>query len=273
MLMERFIEILKYIFLGFLQGISEILPISSSGHLMVAQHLLKVNESAIATFTIFLHFASLLALLIFFRKLIYRIISGSFQYLFYKNKDRKDDFLLLLYIIIASIPIGVIGILFQDSIESLFSNLLFVGFSFLFTAFVLFIISFLKEGNKEKVDLKAAIYTGFAQLIGIFPGVSRSGMTLSGAKCASLKQEKAKEFAFLLFIPAALGSFIFSLDDAKYLFQDSQMVILSMIAMIVAFIFTLLSLTFIFKKFNNKHYRYFAIYLVFIGVFTIFIDI
>lgn len=88
-------------------------------------------------------------------------------------------------------------------------------------------------------------------------------MTLSGAKCASLKQEKAKEFAFLLFIPAALGSFIFSLDDAKYLFQDSQMVILSMIAMIVAFIFTLLSLTFIFKKFNNKHYRYFAIYLVF----------
>ena len=123
--MERFIEILKYIFLGFLQGISEILPISSSGHLMVAQHLLKVNESAIATFTIFLHFASLLALLIFFRKLIYRIISGSFQYLFYKNKDRKDDYLLLLYVIVASIPIGVIGILFQDSIESLFSNLLF----------------------------------------------------------------------------------------------------------------------------------------------------
>ncbi len=269
--MERFIELLKYIFLGFLQGISEILPISSSGHLMVAQHLLKVNENAIATFTIFLHFASLLALLIFFKKLIFKMISGTYQYIIHKRKERKEDFLLVVYVCIASIPIGIVGILFQDKIESLFSNLIFVGLSFLFTAFVLFIISFIKEGTKEQVDLKTAIITGFSQLIGIFPGVSRSGMTLSGAKCSSLKQEKAKEFAFLLFIPAALGSFIFSLKDASQLFADYNILILSIIAMVVAFIFTYFSLTFIFKKFNNRHYRYFAIYLVLIGIFTIFL--
>lgn len=268
--MDKIIEILKYIFLGFLQGVSEILPISSSGHLMVAQHLFKVNTNSIATFTILLHFASLLALLIFFRKIIMRMIIGSFRYLFCKDKERIDDFMLTIYVIIASIPVGLVGILFEEQVESLFSNLLFVGLSFAFTGIVLLLISFLKEGHTERVTLKTALITGFAQLIGIFPGVSRSGMTLSGAKLSTLKQEKAKEFAFLLFVPVAFGSFIFSLDDAASLFSSqSNILILSVISMIVAFIFTYLSLKFIFNKFQNKHYRYFSFYMFAISLFTI----
>lgn len=268
--MDKVIEILKYLFLGFLQGVCEILPISSSGHLMVAQKMLNINENATATFTILLHFASLLALLIYFRKVIGQILKGIWYYLFKRNKEYKEDFMLAVYVIIASIPVGIVGVLFEDKVESIFSNLLFVGISFIFTAFVLLLVSNLKNKGEEKVTLKSALITGFAQLIGIFPGVSRSGMTMSGARVSGLEEKKAKEFAFLLFIPVAVGSFIFSLDDAKVLFSSgSDILILSIISMISTFIFTYLALLFIFKKFENKHYKYFSIYLVCIGIFTI----
>lgn len=263
-------ELLKYIFLGILQGISEILPISSSGHLALAQNILQVNQENEGLFAIFLHFASLLALLIFFRKTIWQMIKGTFCYLFKKDKNAKEDFMLVIYLIIASIPVGIVGVLFEEKVEAIFSNLLFIGIAFLLTAFILYLVSFLKEDGEEKITLKSACIVGLAQLIGIFPGISRSGITMSGGKVAKLSNEKAKHFAFLLFIPVALGSFIFSLGDiASLTSAGSWNLVLYLIAMIVTFIFTYLALLFIFKKFNVKHYKYFAIYMVIIGIFTI----
>ncbi len=268
--MNFFIKLLKYLLLGFIQGVSEILPISSSGHLLLAQSLMKINTNQVAVFTVLLHFASLLALLIYFRKIIIKMIKGIFLYVFRRKKEYKDDFMLFIYLIVGSIPVAIVGIFLEDKIDSLFSNLLFVGISFIFTAFVLLLLSNLKNGTQEQVTLKSAIITGLFQLIGVFPGISRSGMTLTGAKVSKLEHQKAKEFAFLLFIPVAFGSFIFSLDDAYLLFKAHQDLLgFAFAAMVVTFIMTYLSLHLILSKLQPKHFKYFSIYLVFIGVFTI----
>lgn len=267
---EKIGDILIYIFLGILQGISEVLPISSSGHLALAQSVLNVNADNEALFAIFLHFASLLALLIFFRKLIWQMIVGSYLYIFKKDQTKKDDFMLVVYVIVASIPVGIVGVLFEEEINSIFSNLLYIGIFFLITALILYLISFLKAEGNDKITFKSAIIVGLFQLLGIFPGISRSGITMSGGKVAKLSNDKAKQFAFLLFIPVAFGSFVFSLGDFAAISQaGGSTIILYIISMIFTFIFTYLALEFIFKKFSIKHYKYFAIYMVFIGVLTI----
>lgn len=269
--MDRLLELIKYIFVGILQGISEILPISSSGHLIVFQDIFNINTNNSVTFTILLHFASLCALLIYFRKTLIDLIKGTFLFVFKKDNQQKEKFLLMLYIIIASVPVGIIGILFEDKIESVFSNLLFVGINFIFTSALLFVISNIKNKNEHNVTLKSAIITGLFQVISIFPGISRSGATISGARISGLEENKAKNFSFLLFIPVALGSFIFSLDDAsKMLLESKNTLILSVISMCFTFVFTYLSLLFVLKKFTNKHYKYFSLYLFLLGLATIF---
>ena len=250
---EKIGDILIYIFLGILQGISEVLPISSSGHLALAQSVLNVNADNESLFAIFLHFASLLALLIFFRKLIWQMIVGSYLYIFKKDQTKKDDFMLVVYVIVASIPVGIVGVLFEEEINSIFSNLLYIGIFFLITALILYLISFLKAEGNDKITFKSAIIVGLFQLLGIFPGISRSGITMSGGKVAKLSNDKAKQFAFLLFIPVAFGSFIFSLGDFATISQaGGSTIILYIISMIFTFIFTYLALEFIFKKFSIK---------------------
>jgi len=265
-----FLQILEYFFLGLVQGIAEILPISSSGHLALVQALMGVNAAEEAVFAIFVHFASLVALIIFFRKLLWRIIVNCCKFVFKKDQTGKSDFLLAVYIVLASIPAGILGYLFEDQVKATFGNLLFVGIGFLITAVVLFVISFLKDTKNETYTWKNTLVAGLFQVIGILPGISRSGITMSGGKVAKLGNDKAKEFAFLLFIPVAAGSFVLSLGDISLLLSsDTTLIFLYAIAMVAAGVFTYLALIYIFKFFNVKHYKYFSIYLVLIGVFTI----
>lgn len=268
--MSNFLELIIYIFLGALQGISEILPISSSGHLALFQIVLNVNTDNEALFAIFLHFASLIALLIYFRTTIWKILKSFYYFIIKSDKNYKEDFMLFIYLIIASVPVGLGGLIYKEKIDSIFSNLLFIGIAFIFNAFILALISNLKEHGEEKITFKKALIIGFFQLIGIIPGISRSGITITGGKIAKLNNEKTKNFAFLLFIPVALGSFIFSLDDLYLLSHtDNWTLILYIISMIVSGIFTYLALVFIFKKIHIEHFKYFAAYMVIIGLFTL----
>jgi len=266
------IDIIKYFVLGLVQGIAEILPISSSGHLVLLQQLLSVNPENEASFAIFVHFASLLALVIFFRTIIWQIIKGFVLFIFKKAKEHKQDFWMGIYIIVASIPAALVGFLLEDQLDAIFSNLMIVGLGFLFTATILFLWPKFGKKTTEKLTMKTAIITGLFQAIGIIPGVSRSGITITGAKISGLEEKSAKQFAFLLFVPIALGSFVISLFDINTL-ANIQGVTLRyyLIAMVSAFMFTLLALLFIFKKFQFKHAKYFGIYLVVIGLFTLFV--
>ena len=273
------IELLKYLFLGIIQGIAEILPISSSGHLAVAQYLMAVNYDNEALFAIFVHFASLLALLIYFRELIIRVIVNFFTYLTSKDiaekQKAKPDFMLAIYLVVASIPVAFIGLFFEDMVTDLFSQLLFIGIGFLITALtLLFVGLFSKHRVNSTYTFKNTIITGLFQCIGILPGISRSGITMSGGRIAGLDNQKSKEFAFLLFIPVAAGSFILSLTDISVaLSSGAELFIYYGVAMVAAFVFTYLALVFIFKKFSIKAYKYFAIYMFVIAALTITLDI
>ncbi len=268
------VTLLKYLVLGLVQGIAEILPISSSGHLALLQQLLQTNADNEATFAIFLHVASLVALVIFFWKLIIRVIGGFFRFIFKKDATRKNDFWLAVYIVLASIPAGVIGVLFSDTIEGLFGQLLYVGIGFLITALILFLWPILGSNRDETYRFRHIIAAGLFQVLGILPGVSRSGMTITGAKISGLKEAQAKEFAFLLFLPVALGSFVFSLGDFKTIFETSWITLFYYAAaMVAAGVFTYLSLRFIFKKFHYGQAKYFAIYLVAVGILTIVLGV
>lgn len=331
--------ILFYIILGIVQGIAEILPISSSGHLALTQALIsdssgltqfKADTQEMLVFNIFTHFASLLALLVFFRKQLWIMIKGSWQFIFntklgrqnakdlrnqtksklfdlthdydetnsserkkeiqieaqniekkYKvqrkllrkqaTKDAKPGFMLTVYMIMASIPVAIAGFLLKNWITSLFGELLFIGIAFMITGLLLLFVSmFTKKSSDSKYTWKNTMVTGIFQVFGIFPGISRSGVTMSGAKIAGLNDEAAKQFAFILFIPVAAGGFLLSLGDINLITAlPSVDVIGFILGFITAFIMTGLGLLFIFKKFNLSHYKYFTIYLFIIGMFTI----
>jgi len=264
------IELLKYLLLGIVQGIAEILPISSSGHLALLQSVLNVNPDSEAVFAIFLHFASLVALVIFFWKTLWVIVKGFFRYIFKKDVASKTDFWLGVYIIVASIPAALVGVLLEDVISDLFSQLLYVGIGFLITATILLLWPLFGKNVDSEIGWKHVLFAGLFQAIGIVPGISRSGITITGAKVAGLKEEPAKKFAFLLFVPIALGSFILGLGDVGAIFTSAPDAVINYgLAMVAAFIFTYSALLFIFYKFKYSHAKYYGAYLIIVGIFTI----
>lgn len=257
---------LKYFVLGLVQGISEILPISSSGHLVFYQHVLDVSFGTNLTFEVLLHFASLLALLLFFRHLIIDLIVGFFRFVFKKEKEYQSQFMLAIYIVVATIPVVIVGLLLEPVIASAFSSLLFVAIGFFITASILFYVYKQTYTEEKPLNYKSALFIGLAQCIGVFPGVSRSGTTLSAARLQKLNMQKAKEFVFLLFIPVSLGSFIMSIGDVSLVVN--QQFGLNIVAMISSFLFTYGALVFIFKKLQYHHYKYFSIYCALMAVIT-----
>lgn len=183
------------IILGIIQGITEFIPVSSSGHLVIFQHFMKVDGGI--TLNVFLHFGSLLAVAFVFREEIIGIIT-------LKEKYRK----LTYYIIVGSIPAGVIGILFEDFFEEVFSTLTVVGVALLITGVLLWLSDKIKTEERPlgKMNWGDAIFIGFAQALAIFPGISRSGSTIVGGLFKGLDRELAARFSFLLAMPVIGGA-------------------------------------------------------------------
>ena len=267
--MQKILEILKYIIIGFIQGITEILPISSSGHLALTFDLLNIQTINQLDLTIYLHLASSLALIIFFFKSLKQIIKNSFQFIFKKKIEFKKDFLTIIFLIIASIPAAIFGFIFKPIIEIFFDNGIYVALGFLITSLILFLSSKITNNNQSNYSLKNTLITGFFQSFSIFPGISRSGTTLFGSKIAKLNEQKGKEFTFLLLLPISIGSAflsIFENDFQKQFYENT--IYLYIVAMIVAFIFTLISLKYFFKINLEKKYKYYSLYLFLLGLFS-----
>ncbi|MBQ8206171.1 MAG: undecaprenyl-diphosphate phosphatase [Bacilli bacterium] len=259
--MEYIAEIIKYIIIGIVQGITEILPISSSGHLLLVYKVINITEQNQLNLTIFLHLASSIALCIYFKDKIYKILKGSFNYL--RNKTNKEDFMVLLYLIFSSIPIAITGIILKPIMEKHFTNPYILSLGFFITSIVLLTIDNIKINNSKPYTLKNTLIIGLFQCLSVFPGVSRSGITLFGSKVSKLNSDKGKEFSFLLLIPISLGSSLLSIfEEGISLFNTSSNLFLYIISMIFAFIFTLLSLKIIFSKIKEKHFFIFCIYLL-----------
>ena len=268
--MNKLIEIIKYIIIGIIQGVTEILPISSSGHLLITYSLLNINNENQLDLTIFLHFASCLALLIYFKKIILNLIQGTYKYVIKKDMNRKEDFILMFYLFTASIPVAIVGIVFKDYIDQIFNNPKWLFFFFLFTAVILLLFDKLKKFNSP-YNFKNTFSIGLMQCICLLPGISRSGITMFFSRLFKLEESKGKTFSFLVLIPISLGSFILSfIDMIKNISIKFSFLPLYIISMITAFVFSLLSLKIIFERLKNFKYSIFSLYLITLSIFILF---
>ena len=191
-------QLIKTIILGIIQGLTEWLPISSTGHLKLAEHFLDLKTPIL--FDVILHIGTLIVVLFFFRKDIKNILSALVRFNF-KTEDGK----LIPLIIIGTIPTALIGMVLGDLIENVFQNILPIAIAFLICGTMLYSSKAGKE-KADSIDYLTALMIGTAQGIAIIPGISRSGTTIAVAILLGVKREKAFKFSFLLSIPAILGA-------------------------------------------------------------------
>lgn len=201
------------IILGFIQGLTEFLPVSSSGHLVLFASLLHFEDTGIA-FEVFLHFGTLTSVLIAFRKEISRMITAPFEVWVRKtgNSETKEFLNWDLYIIVATIPAVIVGLSFKDYIEQAFSSVLLVFFMLIVTGLLMFSTQFLKFRNKP-FRYGNTFVIGIAQAFAILPGISRSGSTIFTGMALGMDREKVAKFSFIMSIPAILGAVVLKSRD------------------------------------------------------------
>lgn len=206
-------DLFKSVILGLVQGLSEFLPISSSGHLVIFAELLDFHEDGIA-FEVFVHFGTLLSIFVAFRKELAQMIIAPYTVWIQKslNPEIKEYLRWDLFILVATIPAGIIGLTFKDQIEEVFSNVLFVYFMLAVTGFIMTITPKLKNKGNPFTMVNTFII-GIAQSIAILPGISRSGSTIFAGLVQGIDREKSARFSFIMSIPAVSGAVILKIKD------------------------------------------------------------
>ena len=260
-------EILHAILLGIIQGLTEFLPVSSSGHLEIMKTILgnKQVASQSLLMTVVLHFATALSTIVIFRNEIIDIFKGVLL------KKSKEDFQFSIKIILSMIPATIIGLVFNDEMESLFNNQIsFVGIMLILTGAILFLADKAKTTNK-KVSFFDAIIIGLSQAIAIIPGVSRSGATISTAVLLGVDKEKAAKFSFLMVVPLIIGKILKDLLDGDDLFVQSSVLELSA-GFFAAFITGIFACKWMIKIVKNSKLKYFSIYCFVVGLSAIIIS-
>lgn len=272
-------SMIQSIILGLVQGLAEFLPISSSGHLAALQHFFNVSSDNVLTFTVMLHFGTLIAIFVAYWKDIVDLVIELFATLkdiftgkglqMNKNETRK----LGVMIIIATIPTAVIGLLFNDFFNSLYSSMLFIGVALLVTGTCLWLAEKKGGGKKgvKEMTWKNALFIGICQSIAICPGISRSGATMVGGLASHFNRPHAVRFAFLISIPSVLGAFLLELPDAVKAASTEQGVGLGvMIAgIVVAAVSGYAAIKVMIKAVTNEKLFYFSIYTWIAGLFLI----
>ena len=257
-------DVITAIILGVIQGLTEFLPVSSSGHLEIAKTILGegwVGKESLLM-TVVLHFATALSTIIIFRKDILEIFGGLLQF---KN---NEPFQFSLKIVISMIPAALVGLFFNEQIESLFGGALtLVGGMLLITGFLLFLADKAKPSEK-KVDIKHSILVGISQAIAILPGISRSGATISTAVLLGIDKEKAARFSFLMVVPLIFGKM--AKDILSWNLQYESVTFLPLIiGFFAAFITGMLACKWMIKLVKNSQLKYFAYYCFAIGIIVI----
>ena len=237
------------ILLGFVQGMTEFLPVSSSGHLVIFQSLLRDFEQPGILFDVILHFATSLSVIYFFRK---KIMQMSIY----------EGFVIL----IATIPAAFVGIFFESIFEGLFSNIRFVGVALLITGFINILIDRIPKGKKDP-NIRSGFIVGVAQSFAIIPGISRSGSTIFTGRMFGLSKESAARFSFLLSVPAVLGATVFQL--LKHGVSGVDNVGIYILGFIAAFVSGVLSIKVVINLLYSEKFKYFGIYCFAVGLFVL----
>ncbi|MBI2079607.1 undecaprenyl-diphosphate phosphatase [Candidatus Micrarchaeota archaeon] len=250
-------DLSEAILLAIIQGITEWLPISSSGHLALIQNILGID--APIAFDILLHIGTLLAVFIYFWKELLEIAKAIFFL-----KWNSEEFKLAVFIGVASIPTAVIGLVFRKFFETIFHNILYLGIAFLITGVILYLTKNVKK-NDQKLDNKKALLIGIAQGIAVAPGISRSGSTIGAGLLLGLNRRKAATFSFLMSIPAIIGAFML---DARSVILDIDPVN-GFVGILISGVVGYLTIKYLMKIIEDKKFYLFAYYCWLVGALSI----
>ncbi len=253
--------------LGIVQGLTEFLPVSSSGHLELGKAILGDDSipSESLMFTVVLHAATALSTIVVFRKDILEIFQGLFRFKW--NEETQFS----LKIILSMIPAALVGVYFEDELESLFSgNILLVGFMLIITALLLWLADRAKFTGKP-VSYRNAFVIGVSQAIAILPGISRSGATISTSVLLGNDKSKAARFSFLMVVPLILGKIAKDILSGDLAESTTETSILA-IGFIAAFISGIVACTWMITLVKKSKLSYFAIYCFIVGIIAIIID-
>jgi undecaprenyl-diphosphatase len=262
------VDILKSIILGLVQGLTEFLPVSSSGHLVLAAEFLNFHDEGVA-FEVFVHLGTLFSVLVVFRKKILQMIISPYEV--WVNKSQDEDKIesskWALYIIIGTLPAGLIGLAFKDQIEGIFSNFLLVLAMLLVTGTMMIISRYIANENKE-MNIFKSILIGFAQAFAILPGISRSGSTIVTGMLLGIDRSRAAEFSFLLSIPVIVGATVLKISDLLESQISSNEIILLAVGTVSAFISGYFAIIWLLDIVKRGKLEWFGIYCYLIVIIS-----
>ena len=262
---------LQALILGILQGLTEYLPVSSSGHLAIGAALFGVDGEENLAFTILVHVATVLSTLVVLWREVAWLFKGMFRW------KMNDETRYILNIMVSMIPVGIVGVFFKDKVEEVFgSGLLVVGIMLLVTASLLTFSYYARPRQKEKISLRDAFIIGIAQACAVMPGLSRSGSTIATGLLLGNKKEKLAQFSFLMVIPPILGE---ALLDVMKMMEGGVATVagdISVSALAIGFASAFVAGCFACKWMIDIVKRgklvYFAIYCAIVGLVTIFLS-
>lgn len=265
-------NLLQAIVLGIVQGLTEFLPISSSAHVQIISELLKVpgisdKNSATTAFVATIQLGTEAAVLLYFAKDIWRLLSAFFKGLFSSVVRKSQDFKMALFVIIGSIPVGIVGYAFRHFIEETVRTLWVISVTLIVFGFVLLIADRVGSKTREikELNVKTAIGFGLGQMLSVIPGVSRSGASISFGLFSGFTRAAAARFSFLIGIPAVLVSGLIEFKDS-YQNLDSSLMTGTVVATVTSFIVGYLVIAGLLRYLNKGSFLPFVIWRIFVGV-------
>ncbi|MCE2613318.1 undecaprenyl-diphosphate phosphatase [Flavobacteriaceae bacterium D16] len=257
-------DILDAILLGIVQGLTEFLPVSSSGHLELGKAILgdqSIPQESLL-FTVVLHFATALSTIVIFRKDVLDIFKGLFQFKW--NEETRFS----LKIVISMIPAALLGLLFEEQMEQFFSgNIPLVGYMLIVTALLLYLADRARDTNKSVTYLNALVI-GISQAIAVLPGISRSGATISTSVLLGVDKSKAARFSFLMVVPLIIGKMVKDIWSGEISMEDDNLIILGA-GFLAAFVAGLFACTWMIQLVKKSKLTYFALYCLLVGLIAI----
>jgi len=241
------------IILGILQGLTEFLPISSSGHLVIVQNLIPDFAQPGILFDVILHVGTAFSIIVYFRRSIIKL-------------TRK----YLTLLIVGTIPAGVVGVIFGDALVSLFSSTLVVGLALVITGIMNYVTDKVK-GRVGKVNFTRAVTIGVAQMFAMIPGISRSGATIFAGATSGLKRKEACEFSFLLAVPVILGASV--LQTLELNVNNGVDAGFYVTGFICAFVSGLVAIKIVFELLIAQKFKYFSVYCLLLGIIVILFSV
>lgn len=258
-------DYIQALILGIIQGLTEFLPVSSSGHLELGKAILGSVPEENLTFTVVLHFATALSTIIVFRKDIIALLKGLFQF---KN---NQEFQFALKIVLSMIPAALVGVLLEDELDAMFNgNVFFVGCTLILTAGLLLLADKAKKTDKT-LSIKSAVIIGISQAIAILPGISRSGATISTSVLLGVDKEQSARFSFLMVVPLIFGKIAKDILGGEISLSSTEAMPM-FVGFLAAFFTGLLACTWMIKLVKNSKLSYFSIYCLIVGLIAIIVS-